>query len=95
VIIDGKGATYYGIGSALARITDVVLHDQRSVLTVSAPSAGVLGVRDTPLSLPRLVGGVGVAETFPLPLNEVEQAQLRHSAEVIRMCIDEMECSWN
>src|SRR5262249_47265225 len=27
-IIGGKGATYYGIGSALARITDAILHDQ-------------------------------------------------------------------
>src|SRR3954451_22480256 len=33
-IIDGKGATYYGIGSALARVVDVILHDQRSVMTV-------------------------------------------------------------
>jgi L-lactate dehydrogenase len=36
-IIDGKGATYYGIASALSRIVDVILHDQRSVLTVCAP----------------------------------------------------------
>jgi len=90
-IIGGKGATYYGIGSALARIADVVLHDQRSVLTVCAPSADVLGVPDVTLSLPRLVGGNGVLETFPLPLNDSEQAQLRHSAEVIRRSIDEMQ----
>src|SRR5262249_30796997 len=31
-IISGKTATYYGIGSALARIVDVVLHDQRAVM---------------------------------------------------------------
>ncbi len=67
-IIGGKGATYYGIGSALARITDAVLHDQRSVLTVCTPEADVLGVRHVTVSLPRLVGGAGVLETFPLPL---------------------------
>ena len=88
-IIGGKGATYYGIGSALARITDAVLHDQRSVLTVCTPAADVLGVRDVTVSLPRLVGGAGVLETFPLPLSEGEQAQLRRSAAVIRNCIDE------
>src|SRR5438874_1353536 len=88
-IIGGKGATYYGIGSALARITDAVLHDQRSVLTVCAPAAELLGVPDVTVSLPRLVGGAGAAETFPLPLSDLEQAQLRHSAEVIRKCIDE------
>src|SRR5215831_1309940 len=32
-IIRGKDATYYGIGAALARIVDVILHDQRSVMT--------------------------------------------------------------
>ena len=36
-IIGGKGATYYGIGSALSRIVNVILHDQRSILTVCAP----------------------------------------------------------
>ena len=53
------------------------------------PAADVLGVRDVTVSLPRLVGGAGIIETFPLPLSEEEQAQLRRSAEVIRKCIDE------
>src|SRR5262249_6168527 len=68
-IIGGKGATYYGIGSALARILDVILHDQRSILTVCTPAADVAGVREVTASLPRLLGGQGVLETFPLPLN--------------------------
>jgi L-lactate dehydrogenase len=90
-IIGGKGATYYGIGSALARITDAVLHDQRSVLTVCAPLAEVLGVRNVTVSLPRLVGGSGVIETFPLPLSEAEQALLKHSAKVIWEAIEELQ----
>ena len=89
-IIGGKGATYYGIGCALARIVDVVLHDQRAILTVCAPAADVLGVKDVTVSLPRLVGGAGVLETFPLPLAEDEQAQLRASAGVIRLALDEL-----
>jgi L-lactate dehydrogenase len=90
-IIAGKGATYYGVGCALARIADVVLHDQRSILTVCAPTADVLGVQDVTVSLPRLVGGAGVIETFPLPLSEVEQVQLRASATVIREALDELD----
>jgi L-lactate dehydrogenase len=89
-IIRGKGATYYGIGSALARIVDAVLHDQRAVMTVGAPTADVFGVRDVTVSMPRLVGGQGVLETFPLPLNEAERARLRDSAGVIRQALDEM-----
>ncbi|WP_407312147.1 L-lactate dehydrogenase [Desulfosporosinus sp. SB140] len=35
-IINRKGATYYGIGLSCARILRAILHDERSVLTVSA-----------------------------------------------------------
>lgn len=90
-IIAGKGATYYGVGSALARVVESILGDQRSILTVCAPTADVAGVKDVTVSLPRLVGGAGVAETFPLPLTEAEQAQLRASAGVIRQALDELD----
>jgi L-lactate dehydrogenase len=90
-IIDGKGATYYGIGSALARILDVVLHDQRAILTVCAPAAEVAGVRDVTVALPRLLGGQGVLETFPPPLNEEEMTRLGDSTQVIRQALDELE----
>lgn len=89
-IIGGKGATYYGIGTALARIVDAVLHDQRSVLTVCAPTPDVSGVTDVTVALPRLVGRAGVLETFPLPLSESEQGELRASAAVIRQALDEL-----
>lgn len=92
-IIGGKGATYYGIGCALARIVDAVLHDQRSILTVCAPTPDVLGVKDVTVALPRLVGGAGVIETFPLPLNATEQAELRASAGVIRQALDDLDRS--
>jgi L-lactate dehydrogenase len=89
-IISGKNATYYGIGSALARIVDVILHDQRAVMTVGAFTDDVVGIRNVTVSLPRLVGGQGVLETFPLPLNQEESAQLRDSAQVIRQALDEL-----
>ncbi len=90
-IIGGKGATYYGIGSALARIVDAVIHDQRSILTVCAPTADIAGVKDVTVALPRLVGGSGVLVNFPLPLSETEQTQLRASAGVIRSALDELD----
>jgi L-lactate dehydrogenase len=89
-IISGKSATYYGIGSALARIVDVILHDQRAVMTVGAPTADVVGVHNVTVSLPRLVGGRGVLETFPLPLSSEETTRLRESARVIRQALDEL-----
>ncbi len=87
-IIAAKGATYYGIGSALSRIVDVILHDQRSILTVCAPCEDVVGVRDVTVDLPRLVGGRGVLETFPIPVSDCESSLLRRSAEVVRGALD-------
>ncbi len=82
-IIEGKGATYYGIGSALARIVDTILRDQRSILTVCTPVGRMLDVCDVTVSLPNLVGGQGVLATFPLPLSQKERDQLHLSAEVV------------
>ena len=90
-IIAGKGATYYGIGSALARIVHAVLHDQRSILTVCSPSANIGGVNDVTISMPRLVGGSGVIETFPLPLNPEETTALTASARVIRQALNDLD----
>jgi L-lactate dehydrogenase len=89
-IISGKGATYYGIGCALARITDVVLHDQRAILTVSSPVEGESAISGVTLSLPRLVGGAGVLATLLLPLSDLEQAQLQESAQVIRQAVEQL-----
>jgi L-lactate dehydrogenase len=82
-IIEGKGATYYGIGSALAHIVDVILRDQRSILTVCTPIAKVAGVCDVTISLPHLVGGEGIVASFRLPLSLEEQDALRASAQVV------------
>jgi L-lactate dehydrogenase len=90
-IISGKGATYYGIGSALARIVEVILHDQRSILTVCTTTADVQGVQDVTVSMPRLVGGNGTQQEFPLPLSDHEQLQLRKSAYVIRQALDDLD----
>jgi L-lactate dehydrogenase len=90
-IIGGKGATYYGIGSALSRIVDVILHDQRSILTVCAPITEVVGVQNVTVSLPRLVGGAGILETFRLPLNEQESNLLRSSAQLIGHALSDLQ----
>ncbi|MEZ4676934.1 MAG: L-lactate dehydrogenase [Caldilineaceae bacterium] len=86
-IIEGKGATYYGIGSALARIVDAILRDQRAILTVCAPHAVVAGVADVTLALPQLVGGQGILATFPQPLSAEEQTQLQQSAQFVKNAI--------
>ena len=90
-IIGGKQATYYGIGSALATIVEVILYDRRSILTVCVPLAECEGVADVTIALPHLVGGEGVMETFPPSLDDWEHQALRKSALVVRDAIDSLE----
>lgn len=89
-IIKGKKATYYGIGSALARIVDVILHDQRAIMTVCTPQPDIAGVKDVTVSLPHLLGGEGILESFPVHLHADEQAGLYKSATLIKGYIDKL-----
>lgn len=90
-IIEGKGSTYYGVGSALARITEVIIRDLRSILTVCTPLQDIYGVKDVTVSLPHLVGGSGIVNTLRPTLSESEQAALQHSARLIRDVIADLD----
>jgi len=90
-IIEGKGATYYGVGSAIAQIVNVILRDQRAILTVCTPMDEVVGVQDVTVSLPNLVGGRGVLSTCPFPLSPEETEKLRASAQVVRDAISALD----
>lgn len=89
-IIAGKGATYYGVGSAIARIVQVILGNQRAILTVCTPLEEAAGVEDVTLSLPQLVGGEGVINSMEMPLTEKEAEQLRRSAAVIKEALEQL-----
>jgi len=87
-IIEGKGATYYGIGSALARIVSAVLNDQRAILTVCGHVEKIGNVSDVTIALPHLIDGNGLVDSIPQSLNEQEFHALEASANVIRTAID-------
>jgi L-lactate dehydrogenase len=89
-IIAGKGATYYGIGSAVARIVDVLLHDQRAILTICSRIAGVPDCDGVTLALPHLVGGEGAMATIPLVLDAGERQALTRSAGILREAIESL-----
>lgn len=82
-IIEGKGATYYGIGSAIARICATILGNRRAILTVCTQIDELLGVENITLALPYLVGGGGIIRPMPLQMNEEESQQLGQSARLI------------
>ena len=92
-IIAGKGSTYYGIGSAVARIVDVLLHDQRAILTICSRITDVPDCDGVTLALPHLVSGDGILTTIPLALDATEREGLRGSADVLREAIVSLKVS--
>jgi L-lactate dehydrogenase len=82
-IIEGKGATWYGIAGGLARIIQSIGGNQDSVLTVSMLTEDVEGVGPIALSLPRVVGRTGVVRTLLPALEASERVALRRSAATI------------
>ena len=85
-IIEGKGATYYGIGAGIARIAKAIRDDEGAVLTLS----NIDGVDGTSLSLPRVLKATGVAATIQPSLSEEETQALKKSAEILRKATDEL-----
>lgn len=83
-IIEGKGATWYGIGGGLTRIVRAIRGDENSVLTVSMVEDEVEGVGPVALSLPRVVAASGIARTLRPQLRDDEQALLKRSAEILK-----------
>ncbi len=90
-IIEGKGATYYGVGSALARIVRVILQDERSILTVCTPMPDLEGFKDVTVSIPHLIGGDGILDTFLPVLDQQETSAFHKSVELIQNIIRDME----
>ncbi|MBV6638773.1 MAG: L-lactate dehydrogenase, partial [Mameliella sp.] len=82
-IIEGKGATWYGIGAGLARIVSAIAQDEGAVLTVST-LGDVMGVQDVACSVPRVVGAQGVTGDLVPDLSPAEADALRASAEMLR-----------
>lgn len=83
-IIEGKGATYYGIAMGLARISQAVLHNQNVVLTVSALLNGQYGQRDVYIGVPAVINGEGAVRVIEKPLDADEAAQFARSADILR-----------
>ncbi|PEY63710.1 L-lactate dehydrogenase [Bacillus thuringiensis] len=83
-IIERKGATYYGIGMSLLRVTKAILNDENSVLTVSAYLEGQYGQKDVYIGVPAVLNRGGVREILEVELSEEEELKFDHSVQVLK-----------
>jgi L-lactate dehydrogenase len=78
-IIEGIGASQYGIGMVCARIAEIVLRDERAVVPIGVYNSK-LGVT---ISLPSLVGRSGCLQILDPPLSDEERTGLEKSIETL------------
>jgi L-lactate dehydrogenase len=82
-IIEGKGATYFGIGAGIARLVTAIGNDEHSVHSVSILTPEVVGVKETPVSIPRVLGRSGVVADLMPSLDKAETEALAASARLM------------
>lgn len=82
-IINKKGATYYGIGMCLVRITSAILEDKNIILPVSSYD----GKNNICISTPAIVNQNGVAEKIYIPLDEQETKKMENSIQIIQKAL--------
>ena len=83
-IIERKGATYYGIAMAVAKISESITRDEHSILPVSSLLTGQYGIKGLCLSIPTIVGSKGAEKVLEIPLSGTEQRELTASAEALK-----------
>jgi len=83
-IIEGHDASQYGIGIVSARIAEMVLRDERAAISIGSYQHE-FGVT---LSLPSIVGRVGVLSVLPASLSDEERSALEKSAAALKSALN-------
>ncbi|MCL2371644.1 L-lactate dehydrogenase [Candidatus Saccharibacteria bacterium] len=79
-IIKRKGATYYGIGMCLTRITNAILSNERAVLPLSCYDSS----ERVYYGYPCVVGRNGIERRLDIPMSALERRKLVKSQSAIR-----------
>ena len=79
-IIKKKGATYYGIGMALVRITNAILGNENTIIALSIYDEK----NDCYIGMPAILNKDGAQRRVHLKLTEEESKKLQNSIDVIK-----------
>jgi len=86
-IIERKGATYYAVAAGLMRITQAILRNQKTVLSVSSLIRNYYGLDNLCFSLPTVIDRGGIEQVLRLTLDDSEVEKLHHSAGILKKTI--------
>lgn len=83
-IINTKGATYYGIGTAAMRIVKAILNDEHAVMPMSVNMEGQYGLEGLHIGTPAIVGRKGIEQIIEVPLDDNEKVLMDKSATQLK-----------
>lgn len=86
-IINRKKATYYGIGMCLVRITNAILNNENSIITVSSYDEN----NDIFMGTPAIINKNGVRQRVFIDLNEEETKRLQNCVDIIKNAINQLK----
>lgn len=86
-IINKKGATYYGIGMSLVRITNAILGNENTIIPLSVYDE----VNDVYVGLPAILNKEGAERRVYLKLTPEESQKLQKSIDVIKNNINSIK----
>ena len=86
-IINRKGATYYGIGMCLVRITNAILGNENTIITVSTYD----NENEIFIGMPSIINSNGVKDRINIELNNEEQNKLNKSINTIKEAIKSLD----
>jgi L-lactate dehydrogenase len=86
-IINRKGATYYGIGMAMVRITNAILGNENMIIPLSVYDE----YNDVYIGMPAILNEKGAERRIRLSLTPAEEERLQKSINVIKDSIKSVE----
>lgn len=89
-IIAGKGFTSFGVATAIVRICEAVVRDERAILPVSSRQDDPSGLPAICMSMPSIIGATGVQRVLIPAMSDNEAAGLAASAAKLRGAFDKL-----
>jgi L-lactate dehydrogenase len=90
-VIKLKGGAGFAVGLSIREVVHAVALDSRRILPVSSLVNGPYGMLDVCISIPTIVGRLGVENQLEIDLWPKEVSALQHSAQVLRETIDQVQ----
>jgi malate dehydrogenase len=85
------GSAYYAPAASTYQMVESIVNDKKRILPAAARLSGQYGLTDQYLGVPVKLGASGVEDILELPLSDDELAELKKSAEHVRVNVEALD----